>query len=449
MTNGYDDRNHDWGGQPNSFEEAASRKPLKAKMERFDNALKVYIKNLPLDDRAACNMVLEQFASCGVIQHHLFFEKKLAGQRIQQGLVVFTTEEEAEKATTLTGTEVGGQHIIVSKFRQFSQPSAKMVKITNLCVETNEEDLWNLFENCGTIKFIHIDRPLNSSSLKAEVHFKSEKCVRKALKLDGKSLKGNEICVSCLINEKEEQKPSKEYPVFVAGLPHDIRKEDLIKAFGDCGPIKRIKIIVKDVEEEGRAVIFFMDSESAENAVTCNGLEFSGYVPSVTQREEGMLQHQFLNPLFVAGLSRDTKDVDIFLKFQDCGLIHDIKFVASKPGSLKKCYIEFKEPESIEKAMAIEDLSVKGQTLFIGRTREIWSVQHTAPKPKKKKKKKTLDLDINNLVDEDLATPCSKKRKLQGVVEQITEDANESKLEADSPLEKKIKKKKKKKSADV
>ncbi|XP_026289817.1 uncharacterized protein LOC113214599 isoform X2 [Frankliniella occidentalis] len=445
MTNSHSQENHERGWAPSTFEEAATWKPVKEKPERFDNALKVYIKNLPLDDKAACDNVVEHFTSCGKIQHHHFFERKLAGQRIQQGLIVFSTEDEAEQATKLTGTEVGGRHIIVSKFRQFSQPTSKMINISNLSVETDEENLWSFFEDCGTIRFIHIDRPLNSSSLKGEVHFKSEKSVRKALKLNGESLEGNDIHISSPSSENEEQKPSKEFAVFVAGLPRDIQKEDLIKSFGECGPIKRIKVLVKEEEEEAQAVLYFMDSESAENAVASNGLELSGYVLSVTQRAEGMLQYQFLNPLFVAGISRDTKDIDIFLKFQDCGLIHDIKFVQSKPGSLKKCCIEFKEPESVEKAMAMEDLTVKGQTLLIGKTREIWSGQHIAPKlNKKKKKKKTDKLDINSTVDEKPVLTSPKKRKAKQV-EEINGDAEESmheRVNLASSVEKKKKRKK-------
>lgn len=51
--------------------------------------------------------------------------------------------------------------------------------------------------------------------------------------------------------------------------------------------------------------------------------------------------HAYIVTVIVFCVS-DTKDVDIFLKFQDCGLIHDVKFVQSKPNSLKKAYIEFK-----------------------------------------------------------------------------------------------------------
>lgn len=46
------------------------------------------------------------------------------------------------------------------------------------------------------------------------------------------------------------------------------------------------------------------DADSAENAVGCNGNDIAGNVLSVTQREEGMLQQQFLNPVFLAGISR-------------------------------------------------------------------------------------------------------------------------------------------------
>lgn len=66
-------------------------------------------------------------------QEH-FFEKSLAGQRVLQGLLVFSSEEEAERATNLTGTVIGDRHVIVSKFRQFVKPTSKMVEVSNLSV---------------------------------------------------------------------------------------------------------------------------------------------------------------------------------------------------------------------------------------------------------------------------------------------------------------------------
>lgn len=47
-----------------------------------------------------------------------------------------------------------------------------LLRSSLLLLEIVEEDLWKFFEKCGTIKYIHIDRPLNAQSYQAQVHFK-------------------------------------------------------------------------------------------------------------------------------------------------------------------------------------------------------------------------------------------------------------------------------------
>lgn len=64
-----------------------------------------------------------------------FFAKNIAGQRIQQGLLVFSSAKEAEKAVKLTGHVLGDRHIILRRHHQCIQTSDsndRTVHISNL-----------------------------------------------------------------------------------------------------------------------------------------------------------------------------------------------------------------------------------------------------------------------------------------------------------------------------
>lgn len=53
-------------------------------------------------------------------------------EKLKHILVVFSSEDEADKATLLTGSLIEDRHIIVSKHRQYAVPTSKTVTISNL-----------------------------------------------------------------------------------------------------------------------------------------------------------------------------------------------------------------------------------------------------------------------------------------------------------------------------
>lgn len=332
--------------------------------EKFDNALKVFVSNLPLDNEFAWKSVLGLCSSVGEVQFENFFVKTIGGQKIQQGLVVFSSVEEAEKSVKFTGHEYGGKHIIFRRHVKFvsDDPNSQTVYVSNLSKETDEEDLWNHFSHCGSIKYIHIKRLLGVSSFQGEVSLEGVKCVKKALKLNDSELNGNKISVTDTLGE---QKPSDAFVVVVSGLPAETTQDDVINFFDGCGPIERIKFT--RAMQGVKASVFFTDSDSVGNALGCDGSDLNGNVINVQERE---VKHddQFENAIFIAGIIHDIKDVDLFLKYQDCGYIKNVTVFYAR----QKAVIEFQDPEAVDKALAKGNIELKGEPLMVTGQRDTW-----------------------------------------------------------------------------
>lgn len=421
---------------------------------KHSTSLKAYVKNLP--DTGSLFEIKEAledlFEPCGkLLDVHSYSTHKGARKAVREAVMVFSSEEEADKATELTGSLMDGRHIIVSKHRQFLNPTSKTVTVEGtLCKEITEEDLWQLFSECGPINFIHID-PL-PTHLQSVIHFKDEGSVSKALKHDGKLLKGGTITVRCC-TPNDDKKP---VPVFVEGLHREVQKDDLFSLFSNCGNIKFIKL--SPVKQEGasqKATIFFMDEESALNAIKQSGESFKGDVYTVSLRLPSYVieDHEKLtNPLYIAGISKSTKEEDLFFMFQTCGLFQNIKFLDTNWKNLRKCIIEFKEAEGVKNALALKDLTLHGHKLIISDQKDILLHEYPALKrkpnqsdessnpPKGKKVKTPTNAGSENEADEPTSPKMKTKKKGKKVKTQINIGSDG---EVDEPTSPKIKKKKK------
>lgn len=218
------------------------------KKKGFDIKLTVSVKNLPTDLPQLDEVLKKHFDPCGEILDINSYCINRGAKTVQAATLVFSSEEEANRAMERTGTLIGGHHIIVARHKKFVPPTPNVVAVTNLSPETIEEDLWQFFENCGPIKYLHIyhRRVLNVESLHAELHFEDVTAVKNALKLDGKELKGTAITV-CLNSVKDENASSQPQ-----GLKRKARQFDEASnpTEGKKGKIIKAKRTLKKSETE-------------------------------------------------------------------------------------------------------------------------------------------------------------------------------------------------------
>ncbi|PWA83328.1 hypothetical protein CTI12_AA169900 [Artemisia annua] len=121
--------------------------------------------------------------------------------------------------------------------------SSAVVTVNNLPFSAKEEDLSDLFEECGefTVDFDVTKDGLFKGS--AKLNFETSKQARKALELDGVEFFDREISVEMSASGAAGTKDAAEpLSVCVKGLPADIKHEELDKLFKHCGRKIRVKV---------------------------------------------------------------------------------------------------------------------------------------------------------------------------------------------------------------
>merc|ERR1712151_969826 len=64
--------------------------------------------------------------------------------------------------------------------------------------------------------------------------------------------------------------------VYVGGLPFNTTEPQLRKDFSECGPIKRVTMLLKDGKFAGAAFIVFHNESALPEALTFDGDEYGG-----------------------------------------------------------------------------------------------------------------------------------------------------------------------------
>jgi len=209
----------------------------------------------------------------------------------------------AERAADASGGAVDGGA---------SASNALCIYVANLPLSADEAAVEAYFAECGRIESCTLlRRPTGQSRRIAFVTFHSRSAVDAALGLDGPELGGKPLKVGIATGAKrestqsvddekaqkgkgktkgkgkgkgKEQRPgeaqereSREFEVFVGGLPYAYSVEQIRKDFGECGEIGRFNV---PVDEEGNhtgvAFINYLASEGMQKALEYDDQEYGG-----------------------------------------------------------------------------------------------------------------------------------------------------------------------------
>lgn len=150
-----------------------------------------------------CNFVSPIFAS---IDTHDFSKFKMFLNKDSSGAVaVICVFREGRQnilkvVEKLHGKVFHGHHLIVQTYGNLQENDQLVteycVRITNLPTSATEEVLWKLFESCGKLAMIYLNRHLNpDGTLEALVNFEDSNSVINALKLNGSSVDNTNVKV--------------------------------------------------------------------------------------------------------------------------------------------------------------------------------------------------------------------------------------------------------------
>ncbi|XP_077991050.1 uncharacterized protein LOC144445386 [Glandiceps talaboti] len=170
----------------------------------------------------------------------------------------------------------------------------RTVFVGNLPISITKSELKKLFSKYGDIesvrlrsaapstlnlpkKVIMIQKDFHPSrnNLNSYVVFKEEESARKALKRNGKEVKGHHIRVDlCANSNKHDHKRS----IFIGNIPFKVDDEAVRRYFEQCGDIEAVRL-VRDGKTgigKGFGYVLFVDSSSVEFALKLNGKAFLG-----------------------------------------------------------------------------------------------------------------------------------------------------------------------------
>lgn len=172
-----------------------------------------------------------------------------------------------------------------------NQPNPNRLYFGNLAFDKVDNDVREIFKDCGEITDIHIirDRYSRRSQGYGFITFADEESKEKALKLDGKDVFGRPLKVNLEARNRDSGGRGKaKTRIFIKNIPKEKTEEDVKGLFAKFGTIENF-FFIKDHNTEISRGFGFMDfatPEEAQAAISMNNQEAFGGTLIVKIAEE-------------------------------------------------------------------------------------------------------------------------------------------------------------------
>lgn len=261
----------------------------------------------------------------------------------------------------------------------------------------DEATLRKDFSECGEIEKMNL--PMNEDGRPkgiAFITFKSKEGVAAACKFDGDDYGGRTLKVNVAgakgsgkgdkgKSKGEKGKGNNELTAFVRGLPWGTTEDALRKDFAECGEIESLRMpLNEDGQCKGIAFIQYKEKEGLEKAKAYHETDYGGRTIYVGQAGEptngkgkdgkgkdgGGKGNNDLT-VCVRGLPFATTEEALRKDFAECGELERCKMLLNENGECKgTAFIEYKNKEGLEKAMAFNETDYGGRTIYVSKAGE-------------------------------------------------------------------------------
>ena len=163
--------------------------------------------------------------------------------------------------------------------------------------------------------------------------------------------------------------------VVVSNIEPGTTQLELASHFQLVGDIKKVSMSEDTREEAGRAFITFKDAASAENALTLDGTPLGLSRIVVKRKCDGLVGDQTFESfeegsVYIGNIQVLTSEADLQNHFQSAGEISRLTILKDKvTGHRTSAFIQFKNSESVKRALELNGSSLRGKNLFIKRKR--------------------------------------------------------------------------------
>ena len=169
--------------------------------------------------------------------------------------------------------------------------------------------------------------------------------------------------------------------IFINGIPYETTEDELRELFSPYGDIELLKL--PKYQDSGRNIgychIYYTSPESASKALELDNHTIGKRYLNVSlanKNSEQLNKTKKISPndvpvdcntAFIRNLPYDTTEKDVGDKFRSCGKIKAIRFVYNFQNKKFKgfCYIDFKEHNSLLKALELNGKDFQGRKLQV------------------------------------------------------------------------------------
>jgi len=379
-------------------EEAAGQEgkgKSKGKCKEFE----VFVAGLPIS--VTSEDVKKYFSKCGKICS-VNIPCGRDGRHRGKAFIEFESKENCNRALKLHDTHYGAHllSIHMAKDNTPAKPEWKYRKdlevvVGGLPFSMSEEAVKEHFAKCGTIMALRMP-PKSDGKHRglAFISFTSKEECGKALKFHNTTCDGRRLYVYMSgetgaktdtgdsLGAVGQGKGHNKFEIFLGGLPYSVTEAVLRKDFSECGQLVALRMVV-DAEGscKGSAFLEYKEQESRDKALAFDGTEYGGRIlrvrmagsnTSIVDKSKGKGKggkggkgNKELE-IVVGGLPFSATREAVRKDFEECGEIARFVMPLNDKGSAKgNAYIEYRNKEACEKALAFHDTEYGGRWIRV------------------------------------------------------------------------------------
>ncbi|KAF9483427.1 hypothetical protein BDN70DRAFT_799974 [Pholiota conissans] len=235
------------------------------------------------------------------------------------------------------------------------------VFVADLPQGVTEEDLKNLFKDCGNVREVKITQL--SQALVATVEFFERDSVPAALTKDKKRLHDQEISVHLAWRST----------LYVTNFPESADDAFMRDLFGKYGTIFDVRWPSKKFKTTRRfCYVQFTSPDAAQQSLELHGRELEPnlplnvYLSNPERKKERTDQDANEREVYVAGLSRFTTKADLEKLFATYGPVKDVRIALEDNGHAKGfAFIEFEDPKDAQTSLAANNHELKKRRIAV------------------------------------------------------------------------------------
>ncbi|KAF8964174.1 hypothetical protein BDZ97DRAFT_1816638 [Flammula alnicola] len=235
------------------------------------------------------------------------------------------------------------------------------VFVADLPEDVTEEDLKNLFKDCGSVREVKITQlPM---ALVATVEFFDRESVPAALTKDKKRVHDQEISVHLAWRST----------LYVTNFPESADDPFMRNLFGKYGTVFDVRWPSKKFKTTRRfCYVQFTSLDAAQNSLELHGRELEPnlplnvYLSNPERKKERTDQDANEREVYVAGLSRFTSKTDLEKLFSTYGPVKDVRIALEDNGHAKGfAFVEFEEAKDAQTALAANNYELKKRRIAV------------------------------------------------------------------------------------